>query len=86
MVKIIFNHPTSQSDGQKGYANCLKHANCFRWKECSPFSNREEMAAYLYSWATSGEHLESREQHMEEWAPDPADVERVSGIMQLGAF
>ena len=50
------------------------------------FPSRNAFAAYMYSWATTGEHLPDRTAHMQEWEPDSADVERVSRIMELAPF
>ena len=85
VVKVIFDH-FSSADKQRGYANCLKHANCFRWRTCTDFSDRNALCSYLYAWAVCGEHMSDRNSHMNEFEPSDADIHEVSSTMTLTEF
>ena len=88
IIKVIFYHCSSGSEIQRSYANCLNcsaHGDCVRWKSCNLFQHRDDLAAYMYAWATGGQHLESRELHMTYEPPD-ALVADVAGRMTIVEF
>ena len=88
IIKVIFDH-CSSGDGsrQKGYANCLKHENYFRWRTCRDFRDRNHFAAHMYSWATTGEDKPNRDEHMDlAYEPPQEDVYRVLSSMTLTEF
>ena len=85
-VKCIFDHYTGGSDRQRGYCNCLQHPKCFRWRFCDEFDCRDAFAAYMLSWAVSGEHLPSRVEHMGGFEPDPEYIAVVRATMELSEF
>ena len=87
VAKVIFDHYSS-GDRQRGYVNCLckHHQNCFRWKFADQFVDRESYCAYMYSWATGGDHLDNRDAHMTDFEPDPENIEVVKATMELQDF
>ena len=83
-IKVIFDHCSSGSgDRQRGYCNCPRHANCFRWKPCSAFNCRDDFAAYMFAWAAGGMDLADRNRHMEFYEPPEDEIQVVKASMEL---
>ena len=75
-VKVYVDHLTGGSAKQRSYANCTNksHRNCFLWQVCCHHANRNDLALFLFTWATSGFSLEGRVEHMQ-LRPTAAQIE-----------
>ena len=85
-ITIYFDHFTGGGRSQRGYGNCLRHENCFRWRVCSNFNTKKEFAAYIYAWAVTGESCADREEHMFRFDPRAEDVTRALDNINLMDF
>ena len=85
-IKIYFDHFTSDSNRQRGYGNCLKHENCFRWKMCHNFGSKREYAAYIWAWAVAGERCSDRTEHMNAFEPSEEDVKHALDHVEVQDF
>jgi hypothetical protein len=84
-VRVFFDNFTGGGITQRSWANCSgAHDHCFQWRQCDDFACRDDLARYMYTWATSHECCEDRASH-QSYRPSASDVELI-GCVQIAEF
>ena len=65
-VKLYVDHLTGGTVRQRSYSNCIGgcHHNCFLWQMCDHYASRNELALFMFAWASDFAPYANRLEHM----------------------
>ena len=75
---VWFDRASHRSAIQRGYVQCLRHEDCFKYRQVTQDDRWQRTASWLTVWLSLGQDLATKEEHAEQEPWDP-DVDRVLG-------